>query len=125
MNKNLSIEVKGLGRGLVVSLVLCLVSAAAVYYSGLKETLLPSLGNIIMIISVFWAGCYVSREHGSKGLVRGISMGLLFFILMLIATYGFNPSLIGLKSFLQSLCICIFSGALGGIAGIGLSENVL
>lgn len=123
MDKLLTIEVKGLGRGLLVSLVLSLLTALVVYFSGLKETILPLLGNIILIISVFWVGCYVSRQHGSKGLVRGITMGILFFILMLIATYIFNSSLISLKSFMQALAICVFSGALGGITGIGLSEK--
>lgn len=125
MDKLLTIEVKGLGRGLLVSFLLTLVAATTVYYSGLKETIVPMLGNIILIISVFWVGCYVSRQHGSKGLVRGMTMGVLFFIVMLIATYIFNPSLISFKAFMQSLAICIFSGALGGIVGIALSDNAL
>lgn len=125
MDKILSIEVKGLGRGLLVSLILALITAVTVYYSGIKETILPMLGNIILMLSVFSMACYVSRQHGSKGLVRGMSMGILFFILMLIATYIFNPSLISFKAFMQSLAICLFSGALGGIVGIGLSDKAL
>jgi len=125
LDKILTIEMKGLGRGLLVSFILSLITAVTVYYTGLKETILPMLGNIILILSVFSVACYVSRQHGSKGLVRGISMGILFFILMLIATYIFNPSLISLKTFMQSLAICIFSGALGGIVGIGLSDKAL
>lgn len=125
MDKLLTIEVKGLGRGLLVSLLLALTSATIVYYSGLKETILPVLGNVIIIISVFWAGCYVSRQHGSKGLVRGVTMGVVFFVLMLIATYIFHPSLISFKAFMQSLAICLISGALGGIMGITLSDNAL
>lgn len=125
MDKILSIEMKGLGRGLLVSLLLTLTAATIVYYSGVKETILPVLGNIILIISVFWAGCYVSRQHGSKGLVRGITMGVVFFVLMLIATYIFHPALIGFKTFMQSLAICLISGALGGIMGITLSDKAL
>lgn len=125
MDKIPGIEVKGLGRGLLVSLVLTLLTAVIVYYSGIEETVLPLMGNIILIISVFWAGCYVSRQYGSKGLVRGITMGLTWFVLILIATYAFNPSQIGLVTFLQSLAICIISGALGGIVGIGLSDQAL
>jgi len=125
MDKILSTELKGLGHGLLVSVVLALTSAVIVYYSGIRETILPMLGNIILIISVFWAGCYVSRQYGSRGLVRGIAMGIVCFVLILIATYIFNPSLISLKAFMQSLAVCVFSGALGGIVGIGLSDKAL
>ncbi|MGR6835846.1 TIGR04086 family membrane protein [Syntrophomonas erecta] len=116
------IEIKAIGKALIISVLLCLVSGIVVYYSGLQETLLPSLGKIILIISVFWAGCYVSRNYGSKGLVRGISMGIIFFILMLIASLAFNSS-ISFKNFLFTMIICVISGALGGILGIGLSET--
>jgi len=125
MNRIMSIEVKGLGRGLLISLILSLISAITVYYTGIRETVLPMLGNIILMLGVFSVACYVSRQHGSKGLVRGITMGILFFIIMLIATYIFNPSLISLKAFLQTLAICVFAGALGGIVGIGLSDKAL
>ncbi|MGE5391039.1 MAG: TIGR04086 family membrane protein [Deltaproteobacteria bacterium] len=125
MDKIPGIEVKGLSRGLLVSIILTLATAIIVYYSGIKETTLPLIGNIILLVSVFWAGCYVSRQYGSKGLVRGITMGLIFFVLMLIATYIFNPSLIGFAAFMQSLAVCIISGALGGIVGIGLSDKAL
>jgi len=125
MEKIAGIEVKGLSRGLLVSIILTLVSAVTVYYTGIQETILPLLGSIILMIGVFWAGCYVSRQYGSKGLVRGITMGLTFFVLMLIATYIFNPSQISFGTFMQSLAICIISGALGGIVGIGLSDKAL
>lgn len=125
MDKILTIEVKGLGRGLLLSLILSLISAITVYYTGIRETVLPMLGNLILMLGVFAVACYVSRQHGSKGLVRGITMGILFFILMLIATYIFNASMISLKAFLQALAICVFSGALGGIVGIGLSDKAL
>lgn len=125
MDKILTIEVKGLGRGLLLSLILSLISAIAVYYTGIRETVLPMLGNIILMLGVFAVAGYVSRQHGSKGLFRGITMGILFFILMLIATYIFNSSLISLKAFLQTLAICVFSGALGGIVGIALSDKAL
>lgn len=123
MDKILPVELRGLARAFTVSLILCLLSAAVVYFSGLSEALLTSLGKIILIIGVFCGSCYVTKEYGSKGLVRGLSMGIMFFILMLIATLIFNSSLISFKTFLYTLLICLASGALGGIFGIGLSDN--
>ncbi len=122
LNGKASVEVKAIGTALLASLVLCLISATVVYFTGIKETVLPSLGKIILILSVFGAGCSVSRYYGTKGLVRGMTTGLVFFILMLIATLAFYPELISLKSFFITLATVIVAGGLGGILGIGISE---
>ena len=52
-------------------------------------------------------------------------MGLVFFILMLIATFIFNSSLIGFKTFIYTLGLCVVAGGLGGILGIGLSDQAI
>jgi len=118
-----SVELKVIGKALVWSVFLCVVIAIVVYFTGIKETLLPTLGKMIIILTVFGAGCSVSRHYGSKGLVRGMTMGIAFFILMVIATIGFQPELISFKSFLSMLAITLTAGGLGGILGIGLSEG--
>jgi len=125
MNKNLSIELKGLGKGILLSLVLCLLVTPLIYFTGIKETVMSTLGNIILAVGIFGCSCYVSKSYGSKGLVRGISMGLVFFILMLIATFIFNSSLIGFKTFIYTLGLCVVAGGLGGILGIGLSDQAI
>jgi putative membrane protein (TIGR04086 family) len=121
--KNLPVEIKGLGKALGASVILGLITALIIYFSGLQETLLNPLGKLILIVSVFWGGCYVSRSHGTKGMIRGMSMGLVFFIIMLIATLSFAPSQIDIQSFLYTLMLCLVAGGLGGILGIGLSLN--
>ncbi len=124
MIKNLSIEFVGLGKALVASVILSLLATVLIYYTGLEETLFAPLGNVIMVISVFWGACHVSKARGSKGLLRGINIGVAFFILMFIATLVFNPSLIGMRNFLLTLMMCVLSGSLGGILGVGLSNNI-
>ena len=44
---------------------------------------------------------------------------------MLIATFALNSSLIGLKTFLYNLVLCLAAGGLGGILGIGLSDKAI
>ncbi len=124
MLKNLSIELVGLGKALAASVVLSLLATVLIYYTGLAETLFAPLGNVIMVISIFLGGCHVSKAHGSKGLLRGINIGVAFFILMFIATLVFNPSLISMRTFLLTLTMCVVSGGLGGILGVGLSKNI-
>lgn len=123
MNKIISIELKALAKALLLSLILCLLGASVVYYSNLNETLFPTLGRIILVSCIFICGCQVSKAYGSKGLLRGVFMGLICFILLVIATYTFNSSLIDLKSFFYTLFLCLTAGGFGGILGIGLSER--
>lgn len=122
MFKNLPVEIKGLGKALASAAVLGLVISLVVYFSGLQETLLNPLGKLALIVSVFWGGCYISQSYGTKGMIRGMSLGIMFFIIILITTLLFAPAHIGFKSFLYSLLLCVVSGGLGGILGIGLSS---
>lgn len=124
MLKNLGIEVKGLGKTILLSLLLSVLLASIIYFTGLKETLIAPLSKLVLIASIFTGGCYVSKKYGSKGLVRGASLGLMFFTLILIASLIFDPTLISFKDFMYMLAICLGSGAAGGILGIGLSDSI-
>jgi putative membrane protein (TIGR04086 family) len=65
----------------------------------------------------------VAKARGNKGLVRGMSMGLAFFILMLIITMLARPTQIYWQGFVYNLLACLLAGGIGGILGIGLSEG--
>lgn len=116
-------EFRGLGIAILIGLLLSALISILVYFTGLKETILGPLAKVVLVISVFTGGCVVSKSYGNKGLVRGISLGIMFFTLMLIITLIASPSHIYLKGFLYTLTACIISGGLGGILGIGLTEN--
>ncbi len=121
--KKLPAELKGLGMALLIGIVLSTLGSTLVYFTGLQETLLNPMAKVVLVISVFTGGCVASNAYGNKGLVRGVSLGIMFFTLMLIITLIASPSHIYLKGFLYTLTACIISGGLGGILGIGLSED--
>jgi putative membrane protein (TIGR04086 family) len=118
---SLSTELKGLALSTLVALVLGFLATVLVYFTPLQETLLDSLARLIMILAVFTGGSYVARTRGRQGLIGGVTLGILFFILMLILSLIFNPALISFKTFIQQFLICIIAGALGGVLGIGLA----
>jgi putative membrane protein (TIGR04086 family) len=123
MKIKLSVELKGLGTAIIAAMILCTLASILVYYTGLKETLLNPLAKAVLVISVLTGGCYVSKAYGNKGLVRGVSLGIMFFTLMFITTIIYSPAHIYFKGFVYTLTACIVSGGIGGILGIGLSEN--
>jgi putative membrane protein (TIGR04086 family) len=120
MRLALSAELKALGKALLLSLLLCVISAALVYYTRISEMIFPTLGRIILAITAFYAACAVARVRGSKGLLRGINMGAAVFILVFIATLALQPATVGIKTFAYAFLLCLVAGATGGIVGVGL-----
>ncbi|MEQ8201258.1 MAG: TIGR04086 family membrane protein [Syntrophomonadaceae bacterium] len=116
-------ELKGLGIALGMGITLCTLAAAVVYYSGIQETVLNTLGKAIMVSSVFTGGAVVAKAYGNQGLVRGSILGLMFFIVMLITTFLAQPTKIYIMGFIYTLTACLVAGALGGVLGVGLSEG--
>ncbi|MGI6435981.1 MAG: TIGR04086 family membrane protein [Syntrophomonadaceae bacterium] len=124
MWKNISIELNGLARAILISLLLAVAAATVVYFTRLSEESFGLLAKIILAGGVFTGAAYVAKARATRGLVRGLNFGVMIFILMLIATLATNPGLIGIKSSLYNLLLCMVSGALGGVLGIGLSNNI-
>ncbi len=116
-------EIKAIGKALIVSLFLCVFVAILVYFTGIKETLLSPFGKIILTMAVFFASAQISHYHGNRGLVRGVSTGIIFFVIVLILTLVFNKSIVSIGAFFYSLMVCVIAGSLGGILGIGLSNS--
>lgn len=117
-----SIELKGLFLSGTVAVTLGSLVAALVYITPLRETLLDPLANLILILSVFVGGSYVAKTRGTRGLTAGVTVGLLFFVIMFILSLIFCSSPLNFKPFLKDLATCIIAGGLGGILGIGLSN---
>ncbi len=124
MWKNFSIELNGLARAIVISLLLAVASAVVVYYTDISEQVFGLLAQLILAGGVFAGAAYVAKIRATRGLLRGLNFGVMVFILMLVATVAINPSLLSLKSSLYNLLLCLASGALGGVLGIGLSNQV-
>ena len=118
-----SAELKGLLKSLLFGFIACAILSVAIYFSSLEETVTGTLGRLILIGSVFYAGCYASKIHGNKGLIRGATMGLLFFILLFIASLIFQVSAFDMRDLIVNLVLCMGAGAFGGILGIGLNAD--
>jgi len=118
-----SVELQGLFKSLLFGMIACIVASVVIYFTALEETSTGMIGRLILIASVFYAACYVSKSYGSKGLIRGLTMGVLFYIVLLIASLIFPVSRIDIMRYLLNLLICLGAGAFGGILGIGLNSD--
>ena len=123
MPKSMSIELAALIKTLLFSFVMALIAGTVVYFTPLQESLLSALGKMILIITIFTGACLVSRNYGNKGLVRGLAMGSIYFVLIVAATFIFAPAILSLASIVYTLLISLAAGGLGGILGIGLAGS--
>lgn len=122
MVRRLAGEFRGFLVALISALIVGTVLALGIYWSPLQETLLGPATDFTLMISVFIGGFYSAHHYGNRGLVRGVIIGLMVFIFMLLVTLIANPALISLKPLIKDLLFGIASGGLGGILGVGMAK---
>ncbi len=85
------------------------------YFTPLSAGLLPVLASIIVALAVFAGGLQAARIAAARGLVQGLSVGCLFFVVTLAMGWG-TPLALGVGG--QKLGLCLLAGGMGGMAGI-------
>ncbi|WP_406678702.1 TIGR04086 family membrane protein [Moorella sp. ACPs] len=98
----------GLGMAILIGLGL--------YFTPLSEGLLPLLASITVALAVFFGGLQAARNAAARGLVQGLGVGLLFFIVTL--AMGWTGGSLALGATGQKLGLCLLAGAMGGVAGM-------
>ncbi|KYH30910.1 TIGR04086 family membrane protein [Neomoorella mulderi] len=98
----------GLGMATLLGLLL--------YFTPLSEGLLPLLASIIVALAVFLGGLQAARIATARGLVQGLTVGLLFFAVTLAMGWSGGPLALGATG--QKMGLCLLAGAMGGVAGM-------
>jgi len=114
-------EVKGLGIAMVMGIILASITGLVLYFSPLPETLTSSLSNVILVLSILAGSGYVSYKRGNKGLMRGLSFGMTFFVAMLILSMIMAEP-VNTVSCLRDLAVTVTTGLLGGVLGVSFSS---
>jgi putative membrane protein (TIGR04086 family) len=118
-----SVNFTAIFRGIIATLVLALVGSfflgTIYHFSGLKESTLPLTSSVLLFLSVFTGGFFSSRFSGTRGLLHGLSVGVIIFLAIWLFTGLFLPVGLGFVSLITKLLICSAGGTLGGIIGVG------
>lgn len=114
-------ELKGLGLAAALAIILAAIGGMVLYFSSLPETLTSPLSNSILVLSIFTGSGYVSYKRGNKGLMRGITFGMSFFVLMVLLSMIMAQP-ISTMGCLRDLGISVGTGLLGGILGVSLNS---
>ncbi len=111
---------KGLLVTLILSVVLIIVCGLIFHFSSTSENLLPWVTAFILFFSVLAGSTMAARQAGTKGLVHGIGVGILFFLAIWFLVV-LLPGSFAVISMTYKLLIAVTGGALGGVLGVAVS----
>jgi len=114
--------VRGLVWALVATILLGIIISLLLQYTSLSESLLGSYSTFIFFISMLVGSTIGARAAGNKGLLHGLSITLLYWILTLIIGIIWNPEALTMIFLAKRLGFTLAAGVLGGIIGIGLAK---
>ena len=107
----------GLLNSIILAITLSIILGITFLFAPVRETMLPALSAVIIVVSVFWGGRITAKKVGSKGLILGATVGLAFFILTGIITISGGTALT-FSAITKQFGLCVVAGALGGIFGV-------
>ncbi|MDR7856431.1 TIGR04086 family membrane protein [Tissierella sp.] len=111
---------KGLLLAFIITSVLIVLFSLLLTYSTLKESKMPLINTIIMMVSITTGSIYAGKKIKEKGWVNGGIVGILYYIiLILLSIVILNPFSIDLFS-ITKLIIAFITGVIGGIIGINI-----
>lgn len=111
--------VKGTIKGLILTVLLCIVGAVIFKVFDLTKLLIPSIGWWFSLIGIFFGGISASKNAGGKGLLHGAMTGILFVVILSIINFVVFRSL-SFSSLPFKLLIGIVAGIVGGVIGVNL-----
>ncbi len=105
----------GLISAFLCILILTMIFTSFIYFFNVSEFYLQPASLVISVLSLFLGGYIASHTAGQRGLIHGILLAILFFLLSyligMIAPWGSMQSILKIAS-------CALASCLGGICGV-------
>jgi len=109
--------------GLGITLLLFVIFALLLAYTGLPEGAIPFIAIVTAIISASIAGISAAKSASSRGYLSGGLVGILYVLVLYVLSFIPAGGLYANMYILILLGIGILAGAFGGILGINLSTR--
>ncbi|MCC5911542.1 MAG: TIGR04086 family membrane protein [Clostridiaceae bacterium] len=117
---NIWIYGKGLMRGYLLSLVLFLIGALLITYTGLSETILPIITSGIMVLSIAYASIYAAIHTKKRGWLHGAFIGMIYIVILIILSKLFITDYTITAAVYYRIITSVVTGVIGGMIGINI-----
>lgn len=112
---------KGIFLAFIITIVLIIIFSLLIMFTNIKESKIPLLNNIAMIISIAISSIYVAFKIKENGWIQGGLVGVGYCVILLLLNIIFiKPIQIDLLSGTR-LVLATITGIIGGMIGINLS----
>ncbi|MBU5439654.1 TIGR04086 family membrane protein [Tissierella sp. MSJ-40] len=123
-------KVKGLDRSAylakalllsyIMTCILILVFSMLLTFTSLKESRIPLLNTIVMIISITSGSVYAAMKVKEKGWINGGIIGVIYYLILMFLSFLFiKPFILDIYS-ISKFVIALVTGVIGGVIGINL-----
>lgn len=109
----------GVAAGVAAGSLLLAAAAAVMASVQVPMAAVTPIALAITVLASLIGGFTAARLLREQGLLIGAASGLLIFLVIAIAGFGFSVPISGVQVFLK-LALTVGGGALGGIAGVNL-----
>lgn len=106
---------KGLVIAYLLVAILSIITGLIFYFTPLSEMWIHPIGAGLTTLALFFGGRSAAKAAGNKGLLHGITVGIIFIIIMVILSLSedISWSSLALKS-----SYALLASAVGGISGV-------
>lgn len=103
-----------------LTLALLLIVSILLTYTSLKESRMPLLNTIIMIISITSGSIYLAIKVEVNGWLNGGVVGVLYFLTLVLLNYLFIKPFVFDVYLIIKFFIALITGVIGGMIGINI-----
>lgn len=117
------VYLKSIIRGIVLSVLLLLIAAFIFYYTSLDESYMSNAVWIITVLGICYSCIFGSHKIGSRGLVHGILIGIIYITILGIIAFLAEKGDINMMSYIIMFTMSVVIGALSGMIGVMLGKS--
>lgn len=112
-------------KGVVISIIFTLISltifSALLTYTNLSENLIQPVVISVTGISILVGSFFTTRKVTKNGIIKGISVGLIYILLIYLISSVLNNANFSLSmGSIIMITVGILCGAIGGIIGVNV-----
>lgn len=114
---------KGVLISVSFTLVAILLFALVIKYVGITENLISPINQVIKVVSIFFGTYFALKKDCSKGLVKGLFIGVLYTALAYILFAALSRSLNVNLTLLNDILFGMIIGAICGVIVVNLKRK--